>query len=224
MGRKIMVVGASRGIGLEMVRQAVAREDTVWGTARDEAGAARISEAGAHALTADVMDERALAEMAAQAPNALDLLVCNAGIYRGRGAIGDADMDAEAWQASMMTNVAGPFLTIRALLEPLEAAKGKVAIISSKMASSELAPGGSYLYRSSKAAVTNVARNLAADLKPKGIAVGSYHPGWVRTDMGGSAADIGVEESAAGLLARFDALSLENTGAFEDWKGEAIPF
>jgi len=86
------------------------------------------------------------------------------------------------------------------------------------------APGGSYIYRSSKAAALNLGRNLATDLEPEGIAVGIYHPGWVRTDMGGAEADIGVDESARGLTARFDALSLETTGCFETWDGRAHAF
>ena len=92
------------------------------------------------------------------------------------------------------------------------------------MASHERAPGGSYIYRASKAAALNLGRNLAADLKPEGIAVGIYHPGWVRTDMGGGGADISVEEAAQGLSARFDALCLESTGCFETWDGRAHPY
>jgi len=125
----------------------------------------------------------------------------------------------------MMTNVAGVFFTVRAFLPSLVAApQPKIAIVSSVMASSEQAPGGAYIYRASKAAATNLARNLAVDLKQPGVAVGAYHPGWVRTDMGGPNADIEVEESAKGLLERFEALSLETTGVFEDYRGKAIPF
>ena len=124
-----------------------------------------------------------------------------------------------------MTNVAGVFFSARAFLAQLEAElPGKIAVVSSVMASQARAPGGAYIYRASKAAATNVARNLAAELKSRGIAVGAYHPGWVRTDMGGGAADIDVGESADGLLARFDALSMATTGVFEDYRGQAIPF
>ena len=70
----------------------------------------------------------------------------------------------------------------------------------------------------------NLGRNLAVDLKGEGVAVGIYHPGWVRTDMGSAAAAIGTEESAQGLLQRFDALSLTTTGCFEMWNGESMPF
>ena len=90
--------------------------------------------------------------------------------------------------------------------------------------SSTQAPGNGYIYRSSKAGATNVALNLAAELKPRGVAVGAYHPGWVRTDMGGPSAAISPQESAAGLLSRFDALTLETTGVFEDYAGASIPF
>ena len=92
------------------------------------------------------------------------------------------------------------------------------------MASDTKAPGGSYIYRASKTAALNLGRNLATYLRKDGIAVGIYHPGWVKTDMGGTGADIGTAEAASGLIARFDALSLETTGCFETWDGRAHPF
>ena len=73
-------------------------------------------------------------------------------------------------------------------------------------------------------AIANVGANLAVELRPRGIAVGIYHPGWVRTDMGGPRADIAAEESARGLVERFDALSLATTGIFEDYNGQRIAF
>ena len=78
--------------------------------------------------------------------------------------------------------------------------------------------------QASKAAVLNLGRNLATDLRDEGIPVGIYHPGWVRTEMGGGSADISVEESAQGLAARFDALSIETTGCFECWDGRTHPY
>lgn len=223
MPRTLLIAGASRGIGREMVRQAKARGDTVIASVRTAGAAAELAAIADEVLTFNVTDED---QMNAAAGNLgpIDILVCNAGIYRGRGALDADDSGLDAWNDTMATNVAGPFLTARAFLPNVEKAGGKIVIVSSKMGSSALAPGNAYLYRASKAAATNVACNLAAELKPRGVAVGSYHPGWVRTDMGGSSADISVEESAAGLLARFDALSLETTGTFEDYAGDAIPF
>ena len=72
--------------------------------------------------------------------------------------------------------------------------------------------------------MTNLGRNLAQHLRPEGIAVGIYHPGWVRTDMGGATADVGLEASAEGLAARFATLSMETTGCYETFEGEALPF
>ena len=224
MAQRILVAGASRGIGLELVRQTAARGDSVTGTARGDDGLARIEAAGGHALRLDVTDEAALAEAAAASDEPIDLLVCNAGIYRGRGGLDAEDTGADAWAEVLMTNVAGPFLTLRAFLPRVEAAMGRIAIISSVMGSSARASAGSYLYCASKAGATNLACSLAKELGPRGIAVGAYHPGWGRTDMGGSGAAISPEESARGLLARFDRLSPETTGVFEDYKGEPIPF
>ncbi len=224
MAQRILVTGAGRGIGLEIVRQAAARGDEATGTARDSDGLERIEQAGGRALHLDVTDEATLAQAGAAVDAPIDLLVCNAGMLRGRGGISAHDAGAEAWAAVLMTNVAGPFLTARAFLPQVEAAKGKIAIISSVMGSSERAYGGSYVYCASKAGATNVARNLAKELAGRAIAVGAYHPGWVRSDMGGPSAAVSPEESASGLLDRFDRLSLETTGVFEDYKGDPIPF
>ncbi|MEM7743416.1 MAG: SDR family oxidoreductase [Pseudomonadota bacterium] len=224
MAQHIVIVGASRGIGLEMARQAKARGDRVTATVRSDASAKALDGIADEVLICAVADEASLAKAAGASDTAIDLLVCNAGVYRGRGALDAPDSGADAWEEVLMTNVAGPFLCARAFLPRIEAAKGKIAIISSKMGSNARAPGGAYLYRASKAAATNVASNLASELRDRGVAVGSYHPGWVRTDMGGSAADISAEESASGLLSRFEALSVSTTGVFEDYAGEAIPF
>ncbi len=164
---------------------------------------------------------------------AIDIVACNAGALEGRGGIDDPAYTRAAFERVLMVNVAGPFFTVRALLPHLrrgggEAALtrggGKVAVISSSMGVSSRAKGTSYLYRASKAAATNLAVNLAVELRPMGVAVGAYHPGWVRTDMGGDGADIAPQESAQGLLARFDALSLETTGVFEDYLGQPLAF
>ena len=223
MSRTTFIIGASRGIGKEMARQAKERGDKVIVSVRTNGAAAELAEIADQVLTFDVTDED---RMKAEASNlsGIDLLIVNAGIYRGRGGLDADDSGLDAWSDVLLTNVAGPFLAARAFLPALTAPGGKIAFLSSKMGSSEFAPGNAYLYRASKAAVSNVGRNLSADLKAQGIAVGSYHPGWVRTDMGGDAADLSVEESASGLLARFDALSLETTGCFEDYAGVTIPY
>ena len=221
MTQTILICGASRGIGLEMARQAKARGNRVIATVRGDT--APLEDIADQVLKCDVTDEAALANVA-DAVGDIDLLVVNAGVYRGRGGIDADDMGADAWAEVLMTNVAGPFLAVRALLPKIKAPGGRIAILSSIMASSADAPGGSYIYRSSKAGATNVARNLAVELAPRGIAVGAYHPGWVRTDMGGPSAAVSVEDSAAGLLTRFDALGPETSGVFEDYRGQAIPF
>lgn len=214
---RVIVTGANRGIGRALLDAATARGDAVTGTTR---GAPEGP--GWHRLdVTDPASQRAFAAAFGDAP--IDLLVCNAGVYVDGGEDLATGYPAGAWAETFAVNVTGVFLTVQALLANLRAGKGKLAIVSSRMGSQKLAPGGSYIYRASKAAAVNLGRNLAADLKPEGIAVGIYHPGWVRTDMGGASADVTPAESAGGLLARFDALSVATTGCYEDWRGAAIP-
>ncbi len=212
----ILITGANRGLGAALLAHYRSTSEPAFGTARHPEG---------DLLPLDVTrpeSARALAQRLNGLP--IGLLVCNAGIYADKGQELETGYAAPLWAQSFATNVTGVFLTIQALLPNLRAARGRIAILSSAMASDAQAPGGSYIYRASKAAVLNLGRNLAVDLKPEGIAVGMYHPGWVKTDMGGPGAEIGAAKSAAGLSQRFAALGLETTGCFESYDGTPIPF
>ena len=177
-------------------------------------------------LQLDVADAASQCALAARMKGTpVDLLICNAGVNLDQGQKLESGYPSAMWDATFATNVTGVFLSIQALLPHLRRAPGaKIAIISSQMASDTHAPGGSYIYRASKAAALNLGRNLAKDLRPEGIAVGIYHPGWVQTDMGGGAAELSTGEAVEGLIARFDALNLETTGCFETWDGRAHPY
>lgn len=212
----ILITGANRGIGAALASVHAARGQKVLGTARGGDGFLPLE-------VTDTAAQAALAERLKGKP--IDTLVCNAGVFLDKGHSLETGYAADLWAQTFAVNVTGVFLTIQHLLPNLRLSDTpKIAIISSQMASDERAPGGSYIYRASKAAALNLGRNLAVDLKPQGIAVGIYHPGWVQTDMGGAQADITVEQAAEGLADRFAALGLETTGCFETWDGQAYPY
>jgi NAD(P)-dependent dehydrogenase (short-subunit alcohol dehydrogenase family) len=218
----VLITGASRGIGLALAQKFAASGHSVVGTYR---GAAKPVQSGAEWQQLDVKDPASHQALATRLQGrALDLLVCNAGVYLDRDSSILTDVPFDAWAETFAVNVAGVFLTIKHLLPNIRSGKGKVAIIASQMGSDERARGESYVYRSSKAAALNLGRNLAVDLKPERIAVGIYHPGWVRTDMGGAEADIDVAQSSDGLIKRFAALGMGNSGCFENWDGTAMLF
>ncbi|UWQ29631.1 SDR family oxidoreductase [Leisingera sp. M527] len=210
-----VVTGTSRGIGKELVKRLQEAGYEVTGTSRDHSSGVKL----------DVSDPGQQARFAAQIKNRpVDLLVCNAGVYIDKS-MGLEDYSAEVWAKTLAANVTGVFLTVQAMLPNLRLAQEpKIAILSSQMASQSRAPGGSYAYRASKAAALNIGRNLATDLQPEGISVGIYHPGWVRTDMGGYEGDITVEESVAGLINEFAVLNLDTTGCFHTWDGRIQPY
>ncbi|MEX0369047.1 MAG: SDR family NAD(P)-dependent oxidoreductase [Tateyamaria sp.] len=211
----ILITGATRGIGAGLAKAYRAAGHTVTGTGRSSAAE----------VTLDVTqppDHRAMADQLAGRP--VDLLVCNAGVYLDKGNALETGYAPDLWAQSFAANVTGVFLTVQTLLPNLRAAAApRIAIISSQMASHTRAPGGSYIYRASKAAVLNLGRNLAADLAGE-VAVGGYHPGWGQTGMGGASADITGGEAVAGLIDRFSALGPSPTGGLETWGGRAPPY
>lgn len=209
-----LITGANCGIGAAIAGRLEARGDRVIRTAR--LGHASF-------VPLDVTDPASMAALAGYVVEPLDLLVLNAGIFEDRGEALDHGYPAEMWARMFATNVTGVFLTLQTLLPALRARRGKVAILSSQLGSHHQASGGSYIYRASKAAVLNLGRNLAAGLDDDGIAVGIYHPGWVRTGMGGSAAAIAPEDSAKGLVAEFDRLDLRGTRCVRTWDGRDHP-
>ncbi len=213
----VVITGTNRGIGQELEHRYRVLGHDVTGTSRQ----------GALPNQLDVTDPVSHARFAQHLNGKpIDLLICNAGVFVDKGQQLADGFPPEMWAKTFETNVTGVFLTIQSLLPNLQAAtKPMIAIISSRLGSQELASGGrGYIYRASKAAVINLGRHLSADLQPSGVAVGIYHPGWVRTEMGGDDGDIDVATSAKGLIETFSTLSLDTTGCFLDYQGQTVPF
>ncbi len=209
-----LITGANRGVGAALLAKYRSAGLKAVGTSRgsDDLYNLDVTDAESHLALANTLQGMPIQN-----------LICNAGVLQDKGWGLDGPYTASTFADTFAANVTGVFETIRTLLPNVRAANGKIAIISSQMGSNTLATGGNYAYRASKAAALNLGRNLATDLSHEGIAVGIYHPGWVRTDMGGDNADISMEESAIGLFDRIADLSMAKTGCFETWDGQDHP-
>ncbi len=220
----IVVTGANRGIGLELCRQLTDRGDSLIAVCRKTSGdldalGVRV-EAGI-----DVSKPEDIAALASRLKGEkIDVLINNAGLLE-RMSLGGIDAGAiDSIRRQFAVNALGPLLVTQALLPNLSRG-AKVAIVTSRMGSiGDNTSGGHYGYRMSKAAVNIAGVSLAYDLKERGIAVVILHPGFVRTEMTGRQGNIDTPESAAGLIARIDELTLETTGAFLHMNGETLPW
>lgn len=226
-----MITGANRGIGLALTMELLRRGDHVVAAARDPWGGALAEVASGQAgtltpLELDVTSDRSVAA-AKQALDGkpIDVLVNNAGVYGPRDKQSALDMDFKAWREIFEVNVYAPLRVAQAFLPNVEAGSGrKIVTISSRMGSIGSNPSGAVAYRSSKTAVNMVMVAFGNAVRDSEVAVLLFHPGWVRTDMGGGGADIPPTESAAGLIATIDASGMAQTNSFRNWKGEAIPW
>ena len=226
----VVITGANRGIGLELVSQYLADGWQVYGCCRRPesatqlAGLASNSALSIHQL--DVGNPDSVEKLAlALSEQSIDLLINNAGIYGGeRQSFGD--IDYAQWARVLEVNTLGPYRVSTALANQVENGEQRLMVnVSSAMGSIErYTTGGHYIYRSSKAALNMVTVNLAHDLRSRGITVLSVHPGWVRTDMGGSSADISTKTSAAGLRQLISNATIEDSGRFFSWDGSALPW
>jgi NAD(P)-dependent dehydrogenase (short-subunit alcohol dehydrogenase family) len=219
----VLVIGASRGIGLELVRQYRAAGDAVSGTARDEAGLGRLRALGARGITLDVGDAESCARLAWPLDGErFDLIVYAAGVYGPSTSGLEPPSEAEFDQV-MHANVLGAMRLVPTFAEWL-APGARLVLISSRMGSIGTRTNATgWLYRASKAALNSVVKDASLVLAGRALCV-SFHPGWVRTDMGGANADLSVEESVASLRKSFAALKPTDHGGFFDHDGTPIPW
>ena len=221
--RSVLVIGASRGIGLELVRQYRQAGAQVVATARDDAGLATLQSAGAKALKLDVTSAVSVSSLAWQIGGQdFDVAIVNAGVYGPRLTGLQSPTQAD-FDHVMHTNVLGPMQVLPQILDAL-APGARVGVLSSRMgAIGNRASNVGWLYRASKAAVNSVLADTALALKGKAFCC-ALHPGWVRTEMGGEGADISPEESAAGIRQVLAELDDKRHGGFYDYSGATIPW
>lgn len=229
MSRRCLVTGANRGLGLEFVRQLLARGDRVVATARHPGQARELNRLAAEhpgrlrVLPLDLADPRSQAELARELAlvlddEPLDLLINNGGTMVSGEQFGS--VRAAHMETCFRTNAAGPFLLTQALA-PVLARGAKVANISSSLgAIGETTRFGTPSYAISKAALNMATVLLAHALREQEVAVFAFNPGWVRTDMGGENAPLTPQESVSALLATFDRLTLADSGGFFERTGE----
>ena len=223
----VLITGANRGIGLEFARQYAEAGYRVHAACRAPGSADALAALGngvtLHAL--DVTDHGRIEALAAGLKNeAIDIVINNAGIYGDQQELGK--IDYAAWEEVMRVNTLAPLKMAECFLPHLEAGKMKmIASITSRMGSiADNNAGGVYIYRSSKAALNAAARSLALDLAPRGITVIVFHPGWVKTDMGGAGALIDAETSVSGMRAVIAGAGPKVTGRFFDYDGAEVPW
>ncbi len=218
---QILIVGASRGIGLEFVRQYRAAGAQVVATARSDAALVALSDLGATALRLDVADTASASGLAWQIDgHQFDEVVIVAGVYGPR--TGGLQTPTEAdFDEVMHTNVLGPMRVMPQLVDAL-APGARLAVISSRMGSISLRTAtGGWLYRASKAAVNSVLKDASLVLDGRAVCV-SLHPGWVRTEMGGDGADIDVRTSVAGMRGVLSKLTAADNGGFFNYDGQLL--
>jgi NAD(P)-dependent dehydrogenase (short-subunit alcohol dehydrogenase family) len=229
--RRSLVTGANRGLGLEFVRQLLARGDHVIAACRHPGKASDLNRLAGdhpgrlHVLPLDVADEKSRNAFAHELPlvaDGIDLLINNAGVLHSGERFGH--VAATQLDDSLRTNAAGPFLLTQALAPHLADA-AKVANLSSMLGSISSVDGfHTPTYAISKAAQNMATVLLAQALHERGITVIALHPGWVQTDMGGKGAQVTPADSARGLLGVIDSATLADSGRFIDWQGNALPW
>jgi NAD(P)-dependent dehydrogenase (short-subunit alcohol dehydrogenase family) len=224
-GGTVLVTGANRGIGLEYAKQLSAKGYTVIGTARKPQKADELDVVADRVEQLDVADPESVAALAERLDGvAIDILINNAGIFERQDVTID-EVDFDMMERTYAVNTVGPLRVTKALLPNLRAGKSKIVIsMSSGLGSIEKSNGRWYAYRSSKTALNQINKIWSVELGPEGFICAVLHPGWVRTDMGGSNATYSPEESVAGLIQVIEGLDAEDNGRFYDFQGNAIPW
>ena len=223
----VLVLGASRGLGLEFVRQYRADGWRVIAAARSDEGVDALMALGAEAHKLDLTDAAAVAGLAWKLDGeTLDVAIYNAGVIGPRSETAEP-VTREEFDAVMHTNVLGPMMALPVLLPFVESGNhgrgGVLAVLSSRMGSiGAMDSNRSWLYRVSKASVNAALKSVSLDAR-HAICV-ALHPGWVQTDMGGAKADLTPQQSVTGMRRVLAGVARHDNGSFHNYDGTSIPW
>ena len=224
--KTILITGSNKGIGLELVKESLSKNFSVIGTFRNKENSQELFQLSSNNIKLfemDVVDEKSVLDVSKNIHNPIDYLICNAGINNGYGSIFDQDHTHEKMLEVLNVNVIGSILTVKHFSKILNK-DAKIILISSIMGVQNHSGSSATIYRASKAAVNNIMISISEEFKSKKITVASFHPGWVRTDMGGPNATLSTKESASSLIKNFENLTFENTGKFFNYDGTMMNF
>jgi NAD(P)-dependent dehydrogenase (short-subunit alcohol dehydrogenase family) len=234
VSRRVLVTGASRGIGLEYTRQWLAAGARVFALARDPERSAelmRLASGNPDALVAvpcDVADDASVGaarRRVGEETDGLEILINNAGVMGSHEDLESLDLDVV--RRTFEVNAIGPIRVTRAFVDLLMGGKRprRIVNMTSLMGSiDDNRSGDAYAYRMSKAALNMATRSMAVDLSRDGVVAVALHPGWVRTAMGGKSAPTPVEEAVASLVRTIESLDMDRSGGFYDRDGQPLPW
>jgi len=228
----VLITGANRGLGLEFCRQYAEDGWSVIACCRKpEQAFASIKLAGQYPViqveALDVADFGQIDTVSRKlSDKSIDVLINNAGVYGDTQQNRFGRLDYQAWMDTLQVNTQAPVKMAEAFLSHIKAGEKKLIVnISSLMGSiADNDSGGSILYRSSKAALNAAMKSLAIDLAHQSVGVLIFHPGWVKTDMGGPNALINADASVSGMRRVIDNFSLDQSGRFVKYDGTPMPW
>jgi NAD(P)-dependent dehydrogenase (short-subunit alcohol dehydrogenase family) len=241
-----VIVGANRGLGLQFVKDVLSelKADKVFATYRNKDQAKELLELASanpsiRPIQLDARDESKYPELVKTIEEAtngagLNLLINNLGIYEKPQDL--ANITKENLLLHFEVNTVAPLLIAKALLPllekgassssgPLGVRRAAIVNVTSLMGSvQDNGSGGSYSYRSSKAALNMVTKSLSKDLESRNILAMVIHPGWVQTDMGGSHAPLSIVDSVRGMVNVIANLNESQNGKFLRYNGDELPW
>lgn len=229
-----LITGANRGLGLEFVRQLLARGDAVTACCREPDQAAELQTLGEDVgdrfktLALDVTDASAIARLPGQltSDQPVDVVINNAGVAAGHEDFGG--FEAETMERVLRINSVAPMLVAQAVAPLLEkdGTNPKIVCITSQLGSITNADDLTFglSYGMSKAALNMGVKKLSSEMTRRGISIIALHPGWVQTDMGGQNATLQPAQSIAGMLKVIDALTTDDNGRFLTYAGAELPW
>jgi NAD(P)-dependent dehydrogenase (short-subunit alcohol dehydrogenase family) len=217
---RVLITGASRGIGLALTQKALDMNYKVFAISRQKMD---LAHRNLEVIQADITKPSDLDLIASSKSlgEGLDILINNAGVLLAKN---KTEETAQTFSDSFHLNATTPFLLSQKLLPVLMKSKNpKVVQISTMMSSiQDNSSGGYYSYRSSKMALNMITQSLSID-HPE-ITFGLLHPGWVQTEMGGASAPVKVDQSAVGLWKVISELQKGSPLKLMDFRGRVLPW